>query len=97
VGCHTLRSLGIYVGSTIDVLVKDTYLICIDYVLWERGDLVLMVRASDTIDNIKDQIHEIKGIPAVHQKLLWYGRALVGEATLSEYNITAMTRLTLDI
>ena len=96
-GCHTLRSLGICAGSTIDVHVKDTYLICIDYVVWEHGDLVLMVRASDTIDNIKRQIHEIQGIPAVQQKLLWHGRALVGEATLSEYNITAMARLTLEI
>ena len=84
-------------GSTIDVHVKDTYLICIDYVVWEHGDLVLLVRASDTIDNVKRLIQHMEGIPAVQQKLLWHGRLLVGEATLSEYNITAMARLTLDI
>jgi len=89
--------LGISVGSTIDVHVKDTYLICIDYVVWEHGDLVLLVRASDTIDNVKRLIQHMEGTPAVQQKLLWHGRLLVGEATLSEYNITAMTRLTLDI
>jgi hypothetical protein len=92
-----LRSLGISVGSTIDVHVKDTYLICIDYVVWEHGDLVLLVRASDNIDNVKRLIQHREGIPVVQQKLLRHGRLLVGEATLSEYNITAMARLTLEI
>jgi len=65
--------------------------------VWEHGDLVLLVRASDTIDTVKRLIQHMEGIPAVQQTLLWHGRLLVGEATVSEYNITAMTRVTLEV
>ena len=47
----------------------------------------LMVDASDTIETVKDYFEALDGMPAHSQQLIFAGKALIDEHTLSNYGI----------
>jgi ubiquitin C len=78
----TLLDYKIQEESTIHLIFNKIYVKSI-----KGKNIELNFQPSDSIKNIKDKIHKIEGIPPDQQSLMFSGKELKENLTLSEYNI----------
>jgi hypothetical protein len=68
----------------------------IDVIVMSGKMILLRVKSSDTIVNVKEKILEVhEGIPMHQQDMLFSGRRLVDDLTLADYNIEEKSTLDL--
>lgn len=63
---------------------------------WSGKHLLLKLKASDTIDELKAKIQEKEGVPIDQQILTCNGVKLEDAQTLASYRITAVSKIMLD-
>ena len=62
----------------------------------DEESITLKVKESDTIQNVKNKIEDMRGVSVVSQELLFAGEKLEDQHTLSHYKIIAGSTLTLN-
>ena len=67
----------IYIGATLEILVD----------VMSLEPFILKVDPSDTISNLKKKIENVKGFSADEQRLVFQGKKLEDDRTVSDYNI----------
>ena len=88
-----LSAYNIQHETTLDYVLRSVVTL---YIQCDRhgGDFTLDVEASETIDNVKAQLHGILRIPPHRQRLTFAGRLLEDGSTLADYDIPAFAMLT---